>query len=118
MTIAARTLLVTSLFGLALLVGLAGPGCGGKVVVDGVAETDDPDAAVVDPAPVDASTDTMELPDAAEPPDAGPDAPAQCLCPDAPGYAPCVKPLECCPVVGVCKNPASFNCTGSSKTCP
>lgn len=52
------------------------------------------------------------------PPDAGPDAPAQCLCPDAPGYAPCVKPLECCPVVGVCKNPASFNCTGSGKTCP
>lgn len=54
----------------------------------------------------------------AEPPDAGPVAPPQCLCPDAPGYAPCVHPEECCPTVGVCKNPATWNCSGSSLPCP
>ncbi len=51
-------------------------------------------------------------------PDDPPSVPPQCNCPDAPGYAPCVKPLECCPVVGQCEDPAHFNCTGSSKTCP
>jgi hypothetical protein len=50
--------------------------------------------------------------------DAGPPPPPQCLCPNAPGYAPCVKPFECCPVVAQCKDPASFNCTGSTMTCP
>jgi hypothetical protein len=70
--------------------------CGGDVVVDGAAST----------SPLDAATE------------AGPVAAPQCLCPNAPGYAPCVKPLECCPVVGVCKDPASFSCTGSTKTCP
>lgn len=41
----------------------------------------------------------------------------QCLCPDLPGYAECVKPEECCPVVGRCKNPSNFNCTGSTLSC-
>lgn len=70
--------------------------CGGDVVVDGAASASPPDAAT----------------------EAGPDAAPQCLCPAAPGYAPCVAPLECCPVVGVCEDPATFNCSGSTKTCP
>jgi hypothetical protein len=109
-------LLLAPLVALALLAGASLPSCGGKVVVDGVDQSDTTDPA--DDAgwhsdPTDASFDVVE-----EPPTDAPEAPAQCLCPDAPGYAPCVKPLECCPVVGVCKNPASFNCTGSGKTCP
>lgn len=72
--------------------------CGAKVVVDEDDLANEPDASV-------------EV-------DAGPVAPPQCLCPDAPGYAPCEKPMECCPVVGQCKDPASFNCTGSTMTCP
>jgi hypothetical protein len=70
--------------------------CGGDVVVDSAAST----------SPLDAATE------------AGLDAAPQCSCPDAPGYAPCVKPLECCPVVGACKDPATFSCTGSAKMCP
>ena len=50
--------------------------------------------------------------------DAGPEAPPQCICPQAPGYVTCVLPMECCPVVGVCKNPATWDCTGSMKPCP
>jgi hypothetical protein len=81
---------------------LSFPGCGGDVVVDGAAT-----AEVTDAAAEDAATE-----------DAGPTAPPQCLCPNAPGYAACVKPFECCPTVGVCENPATFNCSGSTKTCP
>lgn len=38
-------------------------------------------------------------------------AEAQCLCPDEPGYAPCVLPLMCCPCVAHCEDPATFNCS-------
>lgn len=43
----------------------------------------------------------------------GPAAVPQCLCPNLPGYAACVLPLMCCPVVAACEDPESFNCTGS-----
>jgi hypothetical protein len=80
--------------------------CGGVVAIDGAATAEDElDASVTD-----ASDDAGV--------DAEPAAPPQCLCPDAPGYAPCIKPFECCPVVGQCKDPAMFNCTRSSEGCP
>lgn len=37
----------------------------------------------------------------------------QCLCENLPGYAACVLPLMCCPVVATCEDPAHFNCSGS-----
>ena len=43
----------------------------------------------------------------------GSPAEPQCLCPELPGYAPCVLPLMCCPVVAACEDPETFNCTGS-----
>jgi hypothetical protein len=80
------------------------PACGANVFIDSAPPVEDePDAGAIDASD-----------DAPDPPD----PPPQCLCPDAPGYAPCVKPFECCPVVGQCKNPANFNCTGSSVGCP
>jgi len=97
-----RTLVAAGLA--ALLAALSLPCCGARVGVDGAGE----------PAGAGGGAAGGSSGDA----DAGPGAPAQCLCPDAPGYAPCVKPFECCPTVGVCKNPASFSCSGSAKTCP
>lgn len=87
----------------ALLLALSLPCCGGRVVIDETASPGDdamPDAG----------------PDAAE--DAGPPVPPQCLCPDQPGYAPCVLPLMCCPCVAQCEDPATFNCSCSeTMTC-
>lgn len=98
----------------ALFVALLLCGCGNEVIV----ETNDPNTTIehpdagadaaddaADDASVDASVDAAE--------DSGP--PPPCHCPNAP---PCVKPMECCPVVGQCKDPATFNCTGSAIKCP
>lgn len=90
----------------ALLLALALAACSGRVVLDTAGEAD--------PTTGTGGTGGALV----TPPDAGPTAPAQCICPDAPGYTPCVHPEECCPVVGVCKNPATWNCTGSSLPCP
>ena len=63
-----------------------------------------PDDGGLDDAHADADLDARE--------DATVDAPApQCLCPDEPGYTPCVLPLMCCPCAPSCENPDTFNCT-------
>jgi len=95
---------------IASFLSLALPSCGASVAVDTPSATGDPDAGAGGAAP-----DGGGSPDGG---DAGPAPPAQCHCPGAPGYMTCVLPMECCPVVGVCKNPASFSCTGSDKPCP
>ena len=51
--------------------------------------------------------------DGGSPSNGGAPAEPQCLCPELPGYAPCVLPLMCCPVVAACEDPDTFNCTGS-----
>jgi hypothetical protein len=92
------------------------PGCGANVVVE---DADEPDASVN--MPLDASADGPDaepLDAAVDAADADPPVPPQCLCPDAPGYAKCIAPLQCCPVVAQCKDPATFNCTGSTMMCP
>jgi hypothetical protein len=82
----------------ALLLTLSLAGCGASVVIDGAETTGD---------------------ETAPPPDAGPDAPPQCLCPSAPGYAPCALPLMCCPCTAACEDPATFTCScAETATCP
>ena len=98
-------------FSPAFFVALLFSGCSTEVIVENDTNPtiEQPDAAV--DAAVDASIDASV--DAAE--DAGPMPPIPCHCPNA---LPCVKPMECCAVVGQCKDPAMFNCTGSMLKCP
>ena len=99
-------------FSPALFIVLFVSGCSTEVIVetnDTNPTVEQPDAAV--DAPVDAAEDASV--DAAD--DAGPMPPIPCHCPDA---LPCIKPMECCAVVGQCKDPAMFNCTGSMLKCP
>lgn len=74
--------------------------CGAEVVVD-------PGPASIEP--LDAGLDAA---------DSGPVVLAPCHCLSAPDHEICVDPMECCPTVGACKDPASFNCSGSAKPCP
>lgn len=80
--------------------------CGAEVVVDPGPASGDPDASI---EPVDAGVDAA---------DGGPVVLAPCHCLSAPDHEICVDPMECCPTVGACKDPASFNCSGSAKPCP
>lgn len=94
----------------------SGAACGGQAVVESDGEGAGGDGA--GPSNSSGGAGASNSSGGAGAPDDPPSVPPQCNCPDAPGYAPCIKPMECCPVVGQCKDPANFNCTGSSKTCP
>ena len=90
----------------ALALALLLPACGARVIADSTADTDSSTPSTSSDTTPSTSVTTTTPP------------PAPCHCIDAPNHVQCVQPEECCPTVGECKNPATWNCSGSAAPCP